>query len=250
MKVHYDFSGHTVLVFGGASGVGEATARECAALGAAVWSCDVGEAAGSADAVPPAGGGSLVLRRVDVASREQVHAFVAQALAATGRIDGVVVTAAVQRRTPIEAIALDDWQRHLDVNLTGLLHVLQAVVPTMKAQHSGSIVAFTSGLASAGWPGASAYAATKAGIVGIVKCVAQELRPFGVRINALSPGLVATPIFLDSANAEEVAMYERVLGVSTPAEVVPTLLHLLGDGSTSISGNVVERRLIPARGEG
>ena len=250
MKVRYDFGGHTVLVFGGASGVGEATARECAALGAAVWSCDVGEVAAAGNVAPAAGGGSLVSRRVDVASRAQVREFVAQALDATGRIDGVVVTAAVQRRAPVEEIALDDWQRHLDVNLTGLLHVLQAVVPAMKAQRSGSIVAFTSGLASAGWPGASAYAATKAGIVGIVKCVAQELRPFGVRINALSPGLIATPIFLDSASAEELAMYERALGVSTPAEVVPTLLHLLGEGSSSISGNVVERRLIPARGGG
>jgi NAD(P)-dependent dehydrogenase (short-subunit alcohol dehydrogenase family) len=65
-----------------------------------------------------------------------------------------------------------------------------------------------------------------------------------VRINALSPGLVATPVFLDSATADELAMYERSLGVSTPDEVVPTLLHLISDGAASISGNVVERRLI------
>jgi NAD(P)-dependent dehydrogenase (short-subunit alcohol dehydrogenase family) len=115
----------------------------------------------------------------------------------------------------------------------------------MKAQKSGSIVAFTSGLASNGWPGAAAYSATKAGIIGLVKSAALELRTFGVRINALSPGLVATPVFLKSATPEELEMYERSLGVSQPIEVVPTLMHLLSDASVTISGNVIERRLIP-----
>lgn len=64
-------------------------------------------------------------------------------------------------------------------------------------------------------------------------------------INALSPGLVATPVFLHSASAEELAMYERSLGVSQPEEVVPTLLHLISDGAATISGNLIERRLIP-----
>lgn|SRR5665647_912766 len=114
-----------------------------------------------------------------------------------------------------------------------------------KRSRGGSIVAFTSGLASNGWPGAAAYAATKACIVGLVKSAALELRSFGVWINALSPGLVATPVFLQSASAEELAMYERSLGVSQPEEVVPTLLHLISDGAATISGNLIERRLIP-----
>jgi len=137
------------------------------------------------------------------------------------------------------------WQRHLDVNLSGVFYALRSVFPVMKQQRSGSILAFTSGLAQNGWPGAAAYAATKAGLIGLVKCAAHELRPYGVRINAVSPGLVATPVFLSSASADELAMYERSLGVSEPQEVVETLLHLLSDGSRSISGNVVERRLIP-----
>ena len=138
-----------------------------------------------------------------------------------------------------------DWQRQLDVNLSGVFYFLRALFPVMKAQRSGAIVAFTSGLASNGWPGAAAYAASKAGIVGLVKCAALELRDHGVRINAVSPGLVATPVFLASASADELAMYERSLGVSAPADVVPTLLHLISDAGITISGNVVERRLIP-----
>src|SRR5690606_4614629 len=122
------------------------------------------------------------------------------------------------------------WQRHFDVNVSGAFYLLRALFPIMKAQRSGSIVAFTSGLASAGWPGASAYAATKAAIIGLVKSAALELRTSGVRVNAISPGLVATPVFLESANEEEFAMYEKSLGVSTPEEVVPSLLYLISDG--------------------
>jgi len=118
-------------------------------------------------------------------------------------------------------------------------------MPFMKAQRSGSILAFPWGLASAGWPGAAAYAATKAGIVGLVKSAAHELRPHGVRINAVSPGLVATPVFLASASREEVDGYDRALGVSQPEEVVPLLMHLISDGASTVSGNVVERRMIP-----
>ena len=66
-----------------------------------------------------------------------------------------------------------------------------------------------------------------------------------MRVNAVSPGLVATPVFLESATEDELAMYERSLGISTPDEVVPTLLHLISDGASTISGNVVERRLVP-----
>ena len=81
--------------------------------------------------------------------------------------------------------------------------------------------------------------------MGLVKSAAHELRPFGVRINAVSPGLVLTPVFLESASVDELAMYERSLGLSKPEEVVPTLMYLISDAGQTISGNVVERRLIP-----
>jgi NAD(P)-dependent dehydrogenase (short-subunit alcohol dehydrogenase family) len=239
MKVTYDFSGRTVLVVGAASGIGRAAAQGCAAAGADVVAADV-DAAGLATLAAP----RVRTASLDVSDSAAVDALVRDTVARTGRIDAAILTSAIQQRAPIEAVTDAQWRRHLDVNLTGVFHCVRALFPVMKAQRSGSIVAFTSGLATNGWPGAAAYAATKAGIVGLVKSAALELRPFGVRINALSPGLVATPVFLDSATADELAMYERSLGVSTPDEVVPTLLHLISDGAASISGNVVERRLI------
>lgn len=240
MKVHYDFRGCTVLVVGAASGIGRATALACAAAGAAVVAADI-DAAGLGT-LQAAGLRTAVL---DIADSAAVDALVRDTAGRSGRIDAAVLTSAIQQRSPIDETADALWQRHLDVNLSGTFHCVRALFPVMKAQRRGAIVAFTSGLAGNGWPGAAAYAATKAGIVGLVKTAAVELRPFGVRINALSPGLVATPVFLKSASADELAMYERSLGISAPEDVVPTLLHLISDGAADISGNVVERRLIP-----
>ncbi len=244
MKVQYDFKGCTVLVAGGASGIGRATVLACLEAGATVMALDIDKTG-----LASLEGDKLIRAEVDIADPQAVKITVASLLARTGRIDAAVLTSAIQRRRPIEDMTDDEWQRHLDVNLTGVFFLLRALFPVMKAQRSGSIVAFTSGLASNGWPGAAAYAATKAGIIGLVKSAALELRNFGVRINALSPGLVATPVFLASAEADELAMYERTLGVSQPDEVVPTLMHLISDASATISGNVVERRLVPRASE-
>ena len=240
MNVTYDFSGRTVLVAGAASGIGQATAMACIDAGAWVAAVDI-DAAG----LTPLAGDRCFTDVLDIADAAAVQTSVDRVVARTGRIDAAIIASAIQKRAAIESLSDADWQRQLDVNLSGVFYFLRALFPVMKAQRSGAIVAFTSGLASNGWPGAAAYAASKAGIVGLVKCAALELRDHGVRINAVSPGLVATPVFLASASADELAMYERSLGVSAPADVVPTLLHLISDAGITISGNVVERRLIP-----
>ncbi len=242
MHVHYDFQGCTVLVVGAASGIGRETARACLAAGARVWAADV-DAACLASLPASA---TLRTEVLDIADSQACARLVARIVQTDGRIDAAVLTSAIQKRSPIEQTSDETWQRHLDVNLSGVFYLVRALMPVMKDQRKGAIVAFTSGLATNGWPGAAAYAATKAGIVGLVKSAAHELRPYGVRINALSPGRVATPVFLQSATPEELAGYERSLGVSPPEAVVPTLMHLISDGASSISGNVVERRLIPA----
>lgn len=240
MNVTFDFTGRSVLVAGAASGIGRSTALRCLEAGATVLAMDV-DASGLASLPQD---GRILTAKVDIADPRAVQAAVGDFVARTGRIDGAVLTSAIQKRTFIDETTDADWQRHLDVNLSGIFYLVRALYPIMKRQRSGSMVAFTSGLASNGWAGAAAYAATKAGIVGLVKSAALELRTHGVRINALSPGLVATPVFLNSASEEELAMYERTLGVSQPDEVADTLMYLLSDIAAGISGNVVERRLI------
>lgn len=241
MKATFDFTGRVVLVAGAASGIGRATALACLDAGATVLAMDIDTAGLATLASHP----RLLSTTCDIADQNAVRTTVQAWMEQVDRIDGAVLTSAIQKRTPIDQLSDDEWQRHLDVNLSGVFYLLRALFPVMKAQKSGSIVAFTSGLASNGWAGAAAYAATKAAIVGLVKSAALELRTDGVRINALSPGLVATPVFLNSASEAELEMYEKALGVSTPEEVTPTLMYLLSDAASFISGNVVERRLIP-----
>jgi NAD(P)-dependent dehydrogenase (short-subunit alcohol dehydrogenase family) len=147
----------------------------------------------------------------------------------------------------VDELSFADWQRLIAFNLEGTFLFCHAVTPIMKRQRRGAILMFTSGLVNMGWPGAAAYAASKGALIGLAKCAAQELRPFGVRVNVLSPGLVATPLFLDVASEEERAMYERTAGISQPEDVVPTVLHLISDASANLTGALIERRLVPEK---
>ena len=240
MRVSYDFSGHVVLIAGAGSGLGLAMTQACLAAGAQVVASDIATDALAAIAHP-----QLDWSRLDITDARAVTEYVAAAAARYGKIDAAVLASGIQRRVLVEDMHDEDWLSHINVNLNGIFYLVRALFPVMKAHRRGSIVVFTSGLATAGWPGATAYGASKAGLIAMVKSAAHELRPFGVRINAVSPGIMHTPLFHDCANADEVAMYEKSLGVSEPEDVTPTLMHLISDGAASISGNVVERRLIP-----
>jgi len=242
LKTSYDFSGQVVLVAGAGSGIGLAMAQSCLAAGATVLASDVRVQALSALGHP-----RCVVETLDITDSGAVNRYVEQQLAHQGRIDAAVLACGIQQRISVEAMTDADWQRHIDVNLTGIFYLVRALFPVMKRQRYGSMVVFTSGLATQGWPGATAYGASKAGLIALVKSAAQELRDYGVRINAVSPGVTNTPLFTDSASAQEVAMYENALGVSEPQEVAPMLMHLISDGAATISGNVLERRLIPRK---
>ena len=229
-KVAYDFSGSVILITGGASGIGAATARACAAAGATVVIADVN--------APDS---------VDVSDPGTVKTFIEKIVRKHGRIDAAVLAAAIQKRTLIESLSNEEWRRHMAVNLDGVFHCMRELAPVMKRQRRGAILSFTSGLVNMGWPGTAAYAASKGALIGLTKSVAQELRPYGVRVNVLSPGLTATGMFLGVSDAAEREMYERSVGVSPPEDVVPTIMHLISDGSASMTGAVIERRMVPGR---
>jgi NAD(P)-dependent dehydrogenase (short-subunit alcohol dehydrogenase family) len=234
--VSYDFTGAVILVTGGASGIGAATARACAERGAKVIVADVADVRGIPD---------VDAQRVDVADPTAVKRLVAHIEATHGRLDAAVLGAAIQVRTSTENISDAEWRRHMAINLDGVFHCLREITPIMKRQRRGAIVTFTSGLVNMGWPGASAYAASKGAIIGLTRCVAQELRPFGVRANALAPGVTATPIFLNASTEAERAMYEGSIGISTPEDAAATVLYLISDASANLTGAVIERRLVP-----
>ena len=243
MQVSYDFSDNVVLVAGAGSGLGLAMVRSCLDAGATVVASDI-----ATDALAEIRHPRLSWSRLDITDSRAVSAHVSDCMLRFGRIDAAVLASGIQRRVLVEEMSDDDWQAHINVNLTGIFYLIRALFPAMKQRRRGSIIVFTSGLATGGWPGATAYGASKAGLIALVKSAAQELRPYGVRINAVSPGIMHTPLFHDSAHEEEVRMYERTLGVSQPKDVTPMLMHLISDGGATVTGNVVERRLIPRFG--
>src|SRR5690242_16369019 len=152
------------------------------------------------------------------------------------RLDAAVLGAAIQIRSEIDSMSAAQWREVIDVNLNGVFHCMHAIVPTMKAQKSGAIVAFTSGLATTGWAGASAYAASKAALIGMIKSAAYELKNYNVRANVLSPGLRATPIFMDVSTTAEQEYYRSSIGIGEAKDVVPTLLYLISDASANLTG--------------
>jgi NAD(P)-dependent dehydrogenase (short-subunit alcohol dehydrogenase family) len=186
------------------------------------------------------------LRKVDVADEGAVTSLMTEVGATYPRIDAAVLGAAIQYRTDLDRMSAAQWREVIDINLNGVFHCLQGIIPLMKAQRGGAIVAFTSGLALAGWPGASAYAASKAALIGMIKSVAHELKSYNVRANVLSPGLRATPIFMDASTEAEREFYRSSIGIGAPEGVVPTLLYLISDASANLTGVVIEHRISPS----
>lgn len=246
ISVSYHFDNAVILITGAGSGIGAALARHCARAGAVVIAVDRRHDA-LLDGLESAARELIDLRQVDVSDNAAVETMLAAVRTKYPRLDAAVLGAAIQIRSEIGVMTAAQWREVIDVNLNGVFHCLNVIVPMMKAQKSGAIVAFTSGLATTGWPGASAYAASKAALVGIIKSVAHELRNYNVRANILSPGLRATAIFMDVSTDAEREYYRNSVGIGEPEGVVPTLLYLISDASENLTGAVIEQRIIPAR---
>ncbi len=245
ISVTYTFHDATVVITGAGSGIGAALSRHCARAGATVIAVDLNHKTLLRDLESDALS-RIDVREIDVTNREAVFRLIQDVQKAHPRLDAAVLGAAVQSRCEIDTMSATDWQRTLDVNLGGVFNFLQASIPIMKAQRGGSIVAFTSGLASTGWSGAAAYAASKAALVGLVKSAAHELRDHNVRVNLVSPGLRATPIFLDVSSKEEREYYRSSIGIGQPDGVVSTLLYLISDASADLTGALIEQRILTA----
>lgn len=181
--------GHRVIVTAGANGIGLATARAFAAEGARVAVCDVGEAALAAMARTDPG---ITAARCDVADRNAVAGFFDMALAALGGLDCLVNNAGIAGPTaPVETIAPEDWDRTLSVCLTSQFNCTQRAVEPLKASTNGSIVNLSSAAGRFGFRNRTPYAAAKWGVIGFTKSLSRELGPFGIRVNAILPGIVA-----------------------------------------------------------
>ena len=229
MKASFDATGEVVVITGGARGIGAALAQAVNAAGGTAVVFDV---------TPPADGVEYV--EVDVADRSAVQAAVASVLERHGRIDGLVAGAAVQPRSTVLEMDAAEWTRTLQVNLDGVVWACQAVVPQMVERQSGSVVVFTSGLASTGYAGASAYAASKAALVAFAKSLAVEVAPDRVRVNVVAPGVIDTDQFRTANGGADREHWHDTIGIGDPDDVVGPLLFLLSDAA-AMTGSVLAR---------
>lgn len=240
----FRLDGRVAAVVGAASGIGEAVAVACARQGAFVACLD--QAADGARTVAErivANGGAAEAASVDVRDAATVRSAFESLRERHGRLDALVSTPAVNVRKPLVDYTADELERVLSLNFKGSVHVLQAAGRIMAAAGRGSIVLFSSIRSQVVEPGQSVYAATKAGIVQLVRTAAAELGPAGVRVNAVAPGVVDTPLTAPiKARPEWYAAYaaKSVLGRwATPAEIAEPTVFLCSDAASYVTGSVL-----------
>jgi 3-oxoacyl-[acyl-carrier protein] reductase len=190
----------TAIVTGGGRGIGEAVARALTARGLAVTVFS--RTAAELGRVVAQGGAALAVAG-DVASEADVERLLAEHERKLGPCDLLVNNAGVLVSGAVDALQPAAWRRSLEVNLTGPFLCARAVVPGMKARRRGRIVNVASISATLGTPEASAYNASKWGLLGLTRCLAEELRPFGVQAMAVSPGSVDTAMLRQTRYAPD-----------------------------------------------
>ncbi|MGE0152066.1 MAG: SDR family NAD(P)-dependent oxidoreductase [Reyranellaceae bacterium] len=191
----FDLGGRIALVVGGASGIGQAAAIGFAQFGAAVavGDVDLAGAQATADRIRAEGGTAEALA-VDLRSTESVERAVAGVVARHGRIDVLLATPAINIRKRLIAYSDEEFDRLVELNVKGTFRTARAVGRQMAAQQSGSIILMSSIRAYNVEAGQTAYAATKAAIDQMAKGLAADLAEYGVRVNALAPSIVKTPL--------------------------------------------------------
>jgi len=240
METLFRLDGKVTAIIGGASGIGEAVAVGAVAHGATVVVLDANAAAAEAVAgrLPNASAAAL-----DIRDRQQVQSVLDGIVATHGRLDIVVCTPSINIRKRILDYSLDEFDRVVAVNLRGSFNVLQAAGRIMTTQRSGSIVIFSSIRSQVVEPGQSVYAMTKAGIVQLVRTAAAEFGPAGVRVNAVGPGVVETPLTAPiKANPGWYEAYANKNALNRWAraeEMAGPTLFLMSEAASYVTGTIL-----------
>ncbi|APW59951.1 SDR family oxidoreductase [Paludisphaera borealis] len=239
-----------VLVTAGASGIGREIARAFAAAGARVFVVDL-DADGLAvlaDEIP-----GLRTAVCDLSRRADVERMVPQAVEALGGLDVLVNNAGIAGPTaPVEEYDPDAWDEVVQVNLTGTFNTTRLAIPHLKKSSAGVIIIMSSMAGRFGYPNRSAYCATKWGLIGLTKTLAQELGAFGIRANAILPGCVAGPriekVFEGRASLSGRSVEEEISDALSnqslqrlvdPRDVAALAVYLASDAAKSISGQML-----------
>jgi 3-oxoacyl-[acyl-carrier protein] reductase len=231
------------IITGAGQGIGRATALKFAAEGARVAVCDINAEAvvDTVNAIREAGGEAAGFD-VDVTDKESIARMVSGVMAKWGRIDTLVNNAGIVQDAQFKKMTDEQFERVIDVNLKGVYHCTKAVVDIMLEQNSGVILNASSIVGLYGNFGQTNYAATKFGVIGMVKTWARELGRKGIRANAICPGFIETAILSSIPDKVIKMMEEKVpLGrLGKPEEIANTYAWLASDEASYINGAVIE----------
>lgn len=235
------FAGRTAVVTGAAGGIGAATARMLAARGAIVVIGDVDPRAGSvADLITERGGRAHAVT-TDVTSEESVARLLDEAARLGGAVDVLVANAGIaERKGPLHELDMGHWRQVLDIDLTGVALSLKHALRHMSAQGSGSVVAVSSILGLVGQAGSAPYSSAKAGVTNLVRSAGLGYASSGIRINAVAPGYVQTPLTasLDQAVRSQMLARQPMGRLGTPEEVAEVISFLASDAAGFVTGAV------------
>lgn len=236
----FDLTGRDVLVIGAGSGIGRATAQGLADFGAIVTCADANEESATAAAAElHALGYAANSATVNITDASAVEDLVA----GMSGLDAVVCTPSINVRKPLLNISGEEFDRVINVNLKGSFNVMRSAGKRLAAQGKGSVVFFSSIRSQVVEPGQGVYAATKAGTLQMIRALASELGPQGVRANAVAPGVVETPLTQQIKNQPAwYAAYanKSALGRwSQPSELVGAVVFLVSDAASFVTGSLL-----------
>lgn len=222
------------IITGGGRGIGRETALLFAAEGAkvAVSARSSDQLAEVAKKINDSGGEALGIR-CDVTSEKDVEKMVEETLQKFGRIDILVNNAGILQSGPIVSVETDEWRRVIEINLIGTFLCTKVVAPTLIEQKRGRIINVSSRSGKIGHPFLTAYCASKHGVVGFTKSLAEELAPFNITVNAICPGVVETDMVSETVR-EQVGS-----SIIKPRQIAELALYLASDESSAVNGEAI-----------
>lgn len=237
----FDFSGKTVLVTGGAQGIGKETVKGVVEGGGHAVILDINEEVGKATAAEV---GNCSFYRIDLGSSENIRAVMAQVLADFDRVDVLINVGGVISKAPFEEISDAEWERTLRINLTGTFTTCSAIYPYFKEKKGGRIVNVSSvaGKIGGGLLGTAAYASSKAGVNGLTKAIAKEGGKYGISCNAVCPSFTMTS--MTRTLAEDAEKSAKVIGMiplgraAQPVEIAQMILFFASDAASFVNGEI------------